>query len=117
MASVKMIEAIDDRFTRSAEPCNHESSRCAYILPVTKAPRRLGTRTMAVRPRTVMLAPIFRSSSTCRNRCSKTVSVIVLAPFAIDSSTMAGAWRSVAKPGCGWVKISSPTNPVSDRAS
>src|SRR5215210_1702717 len=48
------------------------------------------------------------SSSTYRNRLSKTFSVAMLVPSAVTSIAMSSGWKSVARPGYGSVTKSSP---------
>ena len=58
---------------------------------------------IAVRPLTVMSAPIRASSGTCIKRFSKMVSVMDEVPSAMLSNVISCACMSVGKPGCGWV--------------
>ena len=80
-------------------------------------PRRSGASTtvpLSVRgpaitawwPLVSMPAPRRLSSSTTTKRFSKTFSVMIEVPSASDSRTMVCACRSVAKPGCGSVEMS-----------
>ena len=108
VAAVHVVDAVEDGFAVGDQGGEDERGGGAQVGAHDGGGLESGVlpRTVAVRPSTVMFAPMRLSSCTCMKRFSKMFSVTVVVPSAWVARAMNWACMSVGKPGYSSVVMS-----------